>query len=175
MPVFKLELSEEERVLMVFALGAAQYLAGDRGMGFTGLAQKLMSLSPGRENGGAGLNAATQGANVVPASPSPAAAVVPQPAAAAPLREHWAEKANRAAAESMEFAPMKVERKDLANSPRLVVSWPGPAGTGRRFLQASCFDEKLFGAIANRIHQKTLFYIQHSADGKYTNIVGVRA
>lgn len=94
-----------------------------------------------------------------------------QPSLQVGSREYWTPKAKRDTAESLEFVPVKIERKDIADKKRLIVSWQNTATNQRGYLQASCFEESLFGPIANRVKQRTLFYIVRS--GKYINIVGL--
>ena len=67
----------------------------------------------------------------------------------------------------------KTERKDLSDGrPRLKVSWQTPSA--RDFIDANCFDEKLFPWIAAQSKEPTaLLYVVKS--GKYLNVVGVRA
>jgi hypothetical protein len=55
--------------------------------------------------------------------------------------------------------------------PRWKITWPSPNGQG--YIDGSCFDEKLFPFLANRVKQRTTIYVVRN--GKYLNVVGVRA
>lgn len=72
----------------------------------------------------------------------------------------------------LNVTPAKIEKKATSKGdPMLVVSYENPAGRG--FANASVFDEELFSWVSSRIKQPTTFYV--TKNGKYTNIVGVRA
>ena len=118
-------------------------------------------------------------APVIPPAVSPAPAAAPDPPAPAATatpainhtRELWATKfsASTPGVESLQFEPIKVERKDTPKGERLVVLY---TSAGRN-IQASCWHEELFGHIANRTRQRTTFYVTRK--NNYINIVGLLA
>jgi hypothetical protein len=75
--------------------------------------------------------------------------------------------------ETIEAELWKVESKPTQEGkPRWKITWAAPNG-GQGFVDGSCFDEKLFPFLANRVKQKTVLYVVKN--GKYLNVVGVRA
>lgn len=86
-------------------------------------------------------------------------------------REVWAPKFSASApgVESLQFEPIKVERKDTGKGKRLVVLY----NSAGRNIQASCWHEELFAHIANRTRQRTTFYVTRK--DRYINIVGIAA
>jgi hypothetical protein len=122
----------------------------------------------------------TSGTDHARAILSPPAAAQSKPTAnPIALRDRWArdrhgiEVPHPKNASEMTVRIWKAERKDLADkTPRLKVAWANPAGKG--FVDAACFDEKLFPWIAAQSKEPTaLLYVVQN--GKYLNIVGVRA
>jgi len=115
-----------------------------------------------------------------------ARAILSPPAAAQPapptppiaLRDRWArdrkgyELPNPSGCEAITAHIWKQERRDTSGRARLKVSWQAPGGKG--FVDAACWDEKLFPWIAAQSKEPTaLLYVVKS--GKYLNVVGVRA
>jgi hypothetical protein len=133
------------------------------------LAERLMDLRldnpPSRAEGtAASLGAAT--GNGAEDANSPAPSVI-----------RWASRLKddeKRDAEVVMLVLSKVERKDVSKEdktiPRLNVSWQKQ---GKGYAYAAVWDEALFPYVANRVRQKTKFYLQHK--GEYLNIIGVEA
>jgi len=165
-PTYTIALTESERTAMARVLGAL----------VTKLINAPLQIDEA-PNGG------TQAARAVlapppqnPLSPSPAAAHPPTPE----LRDRWArdrkgnDVPNPEGCESVERYISKLEDKPLADKrARMIVGWPSPTGNG--FVEASCFDSKLFPwlILRQKSGEKTVLHVVKK--GKYLNIVGVRA
>ena len=175
---FNLTLSENERLMLLFCMGATHGVPDvianktEPPAKLEDLALRLMTLAPAKSAELVPMNRpATQPApSSTPAGGAEALNTRTQAGAPMALADRWAKKADPATAETQEITPMKVDRKDTATGKRLVVSWQS---NGRGYLQASCWDEALFGHIANRVKQKTTFYFARK--GNYLNVVGLRA
>jgi hypothetical protein len=109
--------------------------------------------------------------------PSQAPAAAPSPTPVAP-RDRWARdrKGNEVPMPdgyvAREVTIWKAEEKPskkATGKPYLKVTWQGERG----YIDANCFDEKLFPWIISRISQKTTLYLVKP--GEYLNVVGVRA
>jgi len=123
----------------------------------------------------------TSGTDQARAILSPQAAAQSKPTASPiALRDRWArdrkgnELPNPEGSELIEVKLWKAERKDLADgTPRMKVAWNSPTARGSG--DGNCFDDKLFPWLAagTKTNETTALWITHN--GKYTNIVGVRA
>jgi len=118
----------------------------------------------------------TSGTDQARAILSPPAAAQSMPTIA--LRDRWARDKHgvevpRPDAEPVTVRIWKQERRDLADkTPRLKVSWANPSGKG--FVDAACWDEKLFPWIAAQSKEPTAtLYVVRA--GKYLNVAGVKA
>jgi hypothetical protein len=122
----------------------------------------------------------TQSARAVLSPPSQAPAAAPSPTPVEP-RDRWArdrkgnEVTNPEGCVSREVIIWKAEvtpgKKD-AKKPFLKVTWQSQ-DRGYGYVDANCFDEKLFPWIIKQKGEKTTLYIVKS--GEYLNVVGVRA
>jgi hypothetical protein len=123
----------------------------------------------------------TSGTDQARAILSPPAATQSKPTASPiALRDRWArdrkgnELPNPEGCEQIAVRLWKAERKDLADgTPRMRVAWNSPTARGSG--DGNCFDDKLFPWLAagTKTNEPTVLWITHN--GKYTNIVGVRA
>ncbi len=111
-----------------------------------------------------------------PTTAQPSGHVLPSPIEP---RDRWArdrkgtESPNPAGGESISVHLAKAERKDLTDGRvRMRVAWQN---ADRGYSDASCWDDKLFPflAAATKSPDTTTIYIVKN--GKYTNIVGIRA
>lgn len=110
--------------------------------------------------------------------PSPAQ---PEPAVAPTLnpRDRWArdrkgiESPQPKGCYSVNVHLFKAERADLSDGrPRMLLAFDSPTGKGS--VDATCWDEKLFGWLAlAKTQPAALLHVVKS--GKYLNVVGVRA
>lgn len=163
-PIYSFTLTESERTAFAKVLGAF----------VTKLLNAPVQLEE-KPNGG------TQQARAVLSPPStpPAAAQPSIPRAPIELRDRWArdrkgnELPNPDGCEAVTARIWKVERKDLSDGrARLRVTWYAPSGSG--YVDANCFDDKLFPWIAAQSKEPTaLLYVVKN--GKYLNVAGVRA
>jgi hypothetical protein len=167
-PVYTITITESERAALGRALGT--------------LTTKLINAPIFVEAPSGG----TQQARAVLSPPPP----TPPPAAAAPVspgdepRDRWASdrriKSPYGAAEfwakqgctGVEVNLCKAENKP-GDRPYLRITWE--LATARGLAHANCFDQELWSWLIARIGRKTRLYLLESKDGKYVNVVGVRA
>lgn len=164
----QLELTNNERLLLIFALGAVAnvppiiaYKSEDPADPLQ-LAGRIVSLGDGNRPSN-------------PPTLNPAAIVTneprPQPVQA-PIT-WWAkgfpgDKPDLL--ENIAVTPSKIERKPTADGkPRLMVTWQNP---NKGFSRASIWDGPLFAKVEDRENQLTTFFITRK--GQWVNIVGVR-
>jgi len=191
-----LEITKDERILILRCLFAETPLHDPE---VKALANRLMELRDGNGHGvpvsvGAVPGPAQPGRSaqgpVVPSAGARSPQQLPdsvherrtesgsQPQRAAQVAEivRWSSsKFDRESVEQITVTPAACKRKDVIKTgeppiPRMEVSWPA---RGRGYLYAAVWDEALFGWVAGRVKQETVFYVLHK--GKYTNIVGVKA
>jgi hypothetical protein len=162
-PRYLIEVTETERAAIARVLGA--------------LVSKFINAPVFVESptgGTAAARAVLAGPQDPPAqSPSVAPAKSPEP------RDRWArdrkgnEVPNPDGCETRTVKLMKAERKDLdTGAPRMKVAWPGPE---RGFVDANCFDEKLFPYLAQAKGSGNPLTIYIMKKDKYLNVIGVRA
>jgi hypothetical protein len=161
-PTYTITITESQRTA----------LARDLGLLVTKLVNAPIFVES--ESGG---TAAARSVLSPPQQASPAAA--PSPTPVDTVRDRWArdrkgnEQPNPEGVEAFTVRLVKAERKDLeSGAPRMKVAFPG---VGRGFIDANCFDEKLFPWLAagTKNGKDTTIYIVKK--DKYKNIVGVRA
>jgi hypothetical protein len=73
--------------------------------------------------------------------------------------------------EEVERVIAKTEQKDKY----LRVSWLAVGPNARGYMNANCFDQKLWPWLIKQTGTKTTMYLLKSDDGKFTNVVGLRA
>ena len=174
-----LEISKDERQLLLRLLILARPETASQGTAINALSERVMELRdepvPVRSDGGGSAPGTTVGKGESPLSreasrdpvASPSLRSGTQPAESV----RWStEKFDREAVEQLTLTPAKIDLKESANGPYVLVSWPA---RGRGYLSAACWDEQLCPIVASRVKQETVFYMVHK--GKYTNIVGVKA
>lgn len=177
-PTYSFTLTESERTAFAKVLG--------------GLVSKLINAPVQLDSSQSSYTSYTS-QSLPPARPADptgtdsARAILSPPAAAQPappttpieLRDRWArdrkgnELPNPDGCEAVTARIWKVERKDLSDGrARLRVTWYAPSGSG--YVDANCFDDKLFPWIAAQSKEPTaLLYVVKN--GKYLNVAGVRA
>jgi len=170
---FAYTLTAEERNLTMIALGTLCAVArtGEVMSVALGLIQRLADERP--------LPTAPSGtdqAKAILAPPAESSADAHQ----YQLRDRWARDRNGnpitempKGAETFTVDVKAMVRKDSSGKERMIVTFTKPEGQG--FFEASAWDPELFPFLATRVKQRSTLYIQTSKDGKYLNIVGVRA
>ena len=176
---YTITISDAQRKMLIFALGhlfpaiKTETTVLLTPAEFLTLGDLLISAQPARP----AIEGTMNGDQAARAMLSP-----PAPASQSPtieLRDRWArnrkgqEEPNPKGCESRTVYIEKIEHMPNASNGakriKVTFSYPEARGMGT----ASCFDENLFGFLANRMKQSTVLHINTS--GKYLNIVGVRA
>jgi hypothetical protein len=177
---FTVTLTQQERSTIMFALGA--YTGGVLNTmnretfifldldGLLALATKLMDAPP--------IPSLPPFPYQQAQAPNPGRSVPDRQIQPVELADRWAR--NKKGEEvpfpegyqAVEVRLERLDRNDLKNGqPRMMVVYSVSGQTG--FGNASCFDEKLFPFLANRLKQHTWLFVVHK--DKYLNVVGVRA
>jgi len=169
-----LVINENERLLLIFSLGRAGLAAiatekDEEPAQSLELLSRLAQLHRDPDPAHKTPTPVHAPPAAVHETPAPAPKPEPRPEFIPP-REHWAPKfsAGSPGVESFTIEPSKIDRKDVNDKKRLIVLFNH---AGKKNLQASCWHEELFGAIANRARQRTTFYITRKQS--YINIVGL--
>lgn len=162
-PTYTIILTESERTLLAKAFG--------------GLVTKLINAPIFVESASGG----TQAARAVLSPPSQSSstappAVAPQSPAPIEQRDRWArdrkgnEVANPEGSTAREVVIWKTEQKPKF----LKVTWQSQE---RGYIDANCFDQKLWPWLIKSQGQKTTLYLVKATKGEkqYLNVVGVRA
>jgi hypothetical protein len=186
---YTITFSEQERDALIFALGIA-FRNVREGVGqfflspvqYLEMSQRVMHAKP--DAVAAKTQSGTQAAQQMlsrPATPPPQTPPAPEPPAPYQPRDHWAhdkkgkEQPFPEGYEAIEVEIWKMEDAPPRHAPstqRKKITWPNGQ---RGFCDAFCWDASLFPWIANRIKGKATLYIVHSADKKYSNIIGIRS
>ena len=182
---YTLTFSQDERDCLIFVLGQAfpqmrgrMFLTPEQ---FMEMSTRVMHAKPdaqaARQMSGTAAAQAIAGRSAAPTGS--AAPSIPQSEAP---RIRWAhdkdgnEVPTPTGYESLTVEIWKIEDAPPrgTQTPRKKVTWP--AGDGRGYVDAFCWDPALFPYLANRIKQAgTVIYIVRSKDKKYTNVIGIRA
>jgi hypothetical protein len=181
--MFTISMPESARLQLLKSLGAAVCLVeqlwdGPPTILFAPLYQltETLTTTPGQD--APAPTSPASGTEAAKAILSPATPVH-QPPAPIELKDRWQRSKKGVevpfpeGCETIEAELWKVEPNPTRqNQPRWKITWAAPNG-GQGFVDGSCFDEKLFPYLANRVKQKTVLHVVKN--GKYLNVVGVRA
>jgi hypothetical protein len=161
-PTYTITITETERTALAKALGM--------------LTTKLINAPIFVESESGGTHAARSVLSP-PQQASPAAA--PSPTPVIEVRDRWArdrkggELPNPEGCVAREVHLSKTEQKQprkTGGKPYLKVTWES---SERGFVDANCFDDKLWPWLINQRGKRTTLYLVKS--GEYLNVVGVRA
>lgn len=156
-PTYTITITESERTALAAALGT--------------FVTKLMNCRVQIEAPNGGTHAAR--ALLSPSTAPPAAAPSSTPIE---QRDRWArdrkgnEVPNPEGCQAVDVQIWKTEQK----AKFLTVTWQA-SGIGRGYIDANCFDDKLWPWLIKQKGMYTHLWIIRAKEGKYLNIVGVRA
>lgn len=185
---YTVSLSDRERAAVIFALGNIFPHLVDSPGGFflarpefLNLSKRIMEMRP--DGQAARSMSGTAAAQAIASRPTPPAQSSPEMPAAVELKDRWQKSTKGieipfpegcAKIEAVIFKIEDAPPRNDKNRPRKKVTWEvGAPQGGRGYMDAFCWDIDLFPFLANRIKQRTTFYIVRA--GQYTNFVGIHA